>query len=85
MCGASPKPMIMSGPAPVLAVTAVCWVMSSQPTKSTRTSTPVALVKAAAPARKMSSSGCTKRTGRSMRSVAPFSIGRLGAAWRWRR
>lgn len=71
--------MMMSGPAPELAVTAVCWLMSSQPTKSTLTSTPVSLVNLAALARNTSSSAWTKRTGRSMRRVAPFSIGSFGA------
>ena len=81
MCGASEKPMMMSGPAPEFEVTAVCWLMSSQPTKSTLTSTPVSLVNLAALARNTSSSACTKRTGRSMRKDAPFSIAaNLGAA-----
>src|SRR6201996_9093294 len=79
MCGASPKPMMMSGPAPLFEVTAVCWLMSSQPTKSTLTATPVLSVNLAALARNTSSSACTKRTGRNMRNVAPFSIGREGA------
>ena len=72
--------MMMSGPAPEFDVTAVCWLMSSQPTKSTLTSTPVSLVNLAALARNTSSSACTKRTGRSMRKDAPFSIANLGAA-----
>ena len=72
--------MMMSGPAPEFEVTAVCWLMSSQPTKSTLTSTPVSLVNLAALARNTSSSACTKRTGRSMRRDAPFSIANLGAA-----
>ena len=71
--------MMMSGPAPEFEVTAVCWLMSSQPTKSTLTSTPVSLVNLAALARNTSSSACTKRTGRSMRKDAPFSIANLGA------
>src|SRR5215470_6272031 len=79
MCGASEKPMMISGPAPEFEATAVCWLISSQPTKSTLTSTPVSLLNFAALARKMSSSGCTKRTGRSMRRLAPFSIGSDGA------
>ena len=79
MCGASEKPMMMSGPAPEFEVTAVCWLMSSQPTKSTLTSTPVFSVNFAALARNTSSSGFTNRTGRSMRKVAPFSIGSDGA------
>src|SRR5688500_316262 len=79
MCGASEKPMIMSGPAPEFEVTAVCWLMSSQPTKSTLTSTPVSLVNLAALARNTSSSACTNRTGRSMRKDAPFSIANFGA------
>src|ERR1700722_17317820 len=79
MCGASEKPMMMSGPAPEFEVTAVCWLMSSQPTKSTLTGTPVFSVNRAALARNTSSSGCTNRTGRSMRKVAPFSIGSAGA------
>ena len=79
MCGASVKPMMMSGPAPEFEVTAVCWLMSSQPTKSTLTSTPVFSVNFAALARNTSSSGFTNRTGRSMRKVAPFSIGSDGA------
>src|SRR4029079_4240554 len=79
MCGASEKPMMMSGPAPEFEVTAVCWLMSSQPTKSTLTSTPVSLLNVAALARNTSSSACTKRTGRSMRRLAPFSISSLGA------
>ena len=70
--------MMMSGPAPEFEVTAVCWLMSSQPTKSTLTSTPVFSVNFAALARNTSSSGLTKRTGRSMRKVAPFSIGSMG-------
>ena len=72
--------MMMSGPAPEFEVTAVCWLMSSQPTKSTLTSTPVSLVNLAQLARNTSSSACTKRTGRSMRKDAPFSIANLGAA-----
>jgi hypothetical protein len=72
--------MMMSGPAPEFAVTAVCWLMSSQPTKSTFTSTPVVSVKRFALVRNTSSSGWTKRTGRSMRKDAPFSIGSGGAA-----
>lgn len=72
--------MMMSGPAPEFEVTAVCWLMSSQPTKSTLTSTPVLSVKRLALARNTSSSAWTKRTGRSMRRVAPFSIGSDGAA-----
>src|SRR5437016_2575358 len=79
MCGASEKPMMMSGPAPEFEVTAVCWLMSSQPTKSTLTSTPVFSVNFAALARNTSSSALTKRTGRSMRKEAPFSIGKDGA------
>src|SRR5262245_47756712 len=79
MCGASEKPMMMSGPAPEFEVTAVCWLMSSQPTKSTLTSTPDSLVNLAALARNTSSSACTKRTGRSIRRDAPFSIASLGA------
>ncbi len=71
--------MMMSGPAPEFEVTAVCWLMSSQPTKSTLTSTPVSLVNLAQLARNTSSSACTKRTGRSMRKDAPFSIANLGA------
>ena len=71
--------MMMSGPAPEFEVTAVCWLMSSQPTKSTLTSTPVSLVNLAALARNTSSSACTKRTGRSMRKDAPFSIANFGA------
>ena len=71
--------MMMSGPAPEFEVTAVCWLMSSQPTKSTLTSTPVSLLNLAALARNTSSSAWTKRTGRSMRKDAPFSIANLGA------
>ena len=71
--------MMMSGPAPEFEVTAVCWLMSSQPTKSTLTSTPVSLLNLAALARNTSSSAWTKRTGRSMRRLAPFSIANLGA------
>ena len=41
MCGSAPKPMTMSAPAPVLAITAVCGRRSSQLTKSTFTSMPV--------------------------------------------
>ena len=63
---------MMSGPAPEFEVTAVCWLMSSQPTKSTLTSTPVSLVNLAALARNTSSSACTKRTGRSMRKAGAF-------------
>src|SRR4051794_23146915 len=70
--------MMTSGPAPEFEVTAVCWLMSSQPTKSTLTSTPVSLVNLAQLARNTSSSACTKRTGRSMRRDAPFSIANLG-------
>src|SRR6185312_2428445 len=80
MCGSSAQPRIRSGPAPVLAETAVCWRMSSQPTKSTLTSTPNSLANFAVFARKITSSGSTKRAGRSMRSDAPFSTGHLGAA-----
>ena len=79
MCGASEKPMMMSGPAPLFEVTAVCWLMSSQPTKSTLTSTPVFWVNFAALARNTSSSACTNRTGRSILRVAPFSIASSGA------
>ena len=43
-------------------------------------SMPVACANLAVLARKITSSGSTKRAGRSMRSVAPFSIGSLGAA-----
>ncbi|KJC43642.1 hypothetical protein UP09_16790 [Bradyrhizobium sp. LTSP885] len=71
---------MMSGPAPEFEVTAVCWLMSSQPTKSTLTSTPVLSVNFLALARNTSSSAWTKRTGRSMRKDAPFSIGSDGAA-----
>ena len=71
---------MMSGPAPEFDVTAVCWLMSSQPTKSTLTSTPVLSVNFLALARNTSSSAWTKRTGRSMRRLAPFSIGKAGAA-----
>ena len=71
--------MMISGPAPEFEVTAVCWLMSSQPTKSTLTGTPVFSVNFAALARNTSSSGCTNRTGRSMRKLAPFSIGSGGA------
>src|SRR5579883_3529201 len=80
MCGSSAQPRIRSGPAPVLADTAVCWRMSSQPTKSTLTSTPNSLANLAVLARKITSSGSTKRAGRSMRSDAPFSTGHFGAA-----
>src|ERR1700743_2595914 len=80
MWGASPKPMMISGPAPLFDVTAVCWLMSSQPTKSTLIGTPVLSVNFAALARNTSSSACTNRTGRSMRKVTPFSIGSEGAA-----
>src|SRR3981081_4587026 len=79
MCGASEKPIMISGPAPEFDVTAVCWLMSSQPTKSTLTSTPVFCVNFAALARNTSSSVCTKRTGRSMRRLAPFSMLSAGA------
>src|SRR3954453_5989009 len=79
MCGASEKPMMMSGPAPEFEVTAVCWLMSSQPTKSTLTSTPLFSVNLAALARNTSSSALTKRTGRSIFNDAPFSIAKLGA------
>src|SRR5438046_9853447 len=79
MCGASEKPMMISGPAPEFDVTAVCWLMSSQPTKSTLTSTPDFSVNLATLARNTSSSALTKRTGRSMRNDAPFSIGQAGA------
>src|SRR5580698_5034914 len=72
--------MMTSGPAPVLAETAVCWVMSSQPTRSTLTSTPNSLANFAELARKITSSGSTNFAGRIRRRVAPFSIGRLGAA-----
>src|SRR6185437_879265 len=68
----------MSGPAPVLAVTAVCGRRSSQPTKSTRTGMPVASVKALVLARKMVSSGSTNLLGRRTRKVAPFSAGCFG-------
>ena len=70
----------MSGPVPVFDATAVCWRMSSQPTKSTRVSMPVVCWNFAVLARKMVSSGSTKRAGRRMRKVAPFSIGSFGAA-----
>src|SRR5664279_5010991 len=79
MCGASEKPMMISGPAPEFEVTAVCWLMSSQPTKSTLTSTPIFSVNFAALARNTSSSALTKRTGRSIFRLAPFSIGNAGA------
>src|SRR6266436_5314112 len=79
MCGASEKPMMISGPAPEFEVTAVCWLMSSQPTKSTLTSTPIFSVNFAALARNTSSSALTKRTGRSIFRLAPFSIGSEGA------
>src|ERR1700730_7241225 len=79
MCGASPKPMMISGPAPEFDVTAICWLISSQPTKTTLTSTPVFWVNFAALARNTSSSACTNRTGRSMRRLAPFSIVSRGA------
>src|SRR3954451_14391028 len=70
---------MMSGPAPEFEVTAVCWLMSSQPTKSTLTSTPVLAVNFAALARNTSSSALTKRTGRSIFNEAPFSIAKFGA------
>src|SRR4051795_12471090 len=79
MWGASEKPTMMSGPAPLFDVTAVCWLMSSQPTKSTLTSTPLFSVNFAALARNTSSSAFTNRTGRSIFRLAPFSIGRFGA------
>src|SRR4051795_3157777 len=72
--------MTMSGPVPVLDATAVCWRISSQPTKSTRVSTPVACWNLAVLARKMTSSGSTKRAGRRMRRLAPFSTGSFGDA-----
>ena len=72
--------MMMSGPAPEFEVTAVCWLMSSQPTKSTLTSTPVLSVNFAALARNTSSSAWTKRTGRSMRKDwRPFRSATAGA------
>ena len=71
--------MMMSGPAPEFEVTAVCWLMSSQPTKSTLTSTPLFSVNFAALARNTSSSAFTNRTGRSIFRLAPFSIARFGA------
>src|SRR4051812_46352064 len=79
MCGASEKPTMMSGPAPEFEVTAVCWLMSSQPTKSTLTSTPVFSANLAALARNTSSSALTKRTGRSIFREAPFSMAKFGA------
>src|SRR3954447_10265570 len=69
---------MMSGPAPEFEVTAVCWLMSSQPTKSTLTSTPLFSVNLAALARNTSSSALTKRTGRSIFNDAPFSIAKFG-------
>src|SRR4051812_19197958 len=71
---------MMSGPVPVLAATADCWRMSSQPTKSTRVSMPVACWNLAVLARNSVSSGSTKRAGLRMRSLASFSIGNLGPA-----
>src|SRR5262249_55898973 len=58
---------------------AVCELMSSQPTKSTLISTPVLSLKRLALARKISSSGCTNFTGRSIASFASFSIFQSGA------
>src|SRR5262245_16706654 len=72
--------MTMSGPVPVLAATADCWRMSSQPTKSTRVSIPVVSWNLAVLARNRVSSGSTKRAGLRMRSLASFSKGKLGAA-----
>src|SRR3954468_9442681 len=71
--------MMISGPAPEFDVTAVCWLMSSQPTKSTLTSTPFFSVNFAAFARNTSSSAFTKRTGRSIFRLAPFSTAKFGA------
>ena len=61
--------MTMSGPVPVLDATAVCWRISSQPTKSTRVSIPVVCWNFAVLARKMVSSGSTKRAGRRTRKT----------------
>ena len=79
-CGSSGQPTTMSGPAPVLAATAVCGRRSSQPTKSTRTGTPMVSENFLMLARKITSSGSTNLVGRSTRSVAPFSIGSGGMA-----
>src|SRR5688572_5646362 len=65
--------MMMSGPLPTLAATAAFGRTSSQPSLSTRTSTPVLAVKALVFSIHLSSSPCTKRFQRSTRSLAPFS------------
>ena len=59
--------MMMSGPAPVFAVTAVCGRMSSQLTKSTRTGMPVCSVNFLVFSRNSTSSGSTNLAGRSTR------------------
>ena len=65
--------MMMSGPLPTLAATAALGRTSSQPSLSTRTSTPVFSVNFLVFAIHMSSSPWTKRFQRSTRSFAPFS------------
>ena len=65
--------MMMSGPLPTFAATAALGRTSSQPSWSTRTSTPVFSVNFLVFAIHMSSSPWTKRFHRSTRSFAPFS------------
>src|SRR4051812_20511676 len=64
---------MMSGPAPVLAATAALGRTSSQPSLSTRTSTPYFSWNFFALARYVSQSPCTNWLQRRTRSFAPFS------------
>src|SRR3984885_8282624 len=74
ICGSAPKLMTMSAPAPVLAITASCGRRSSQLTKSTFTSTPVASMNFLVLDFQNTSSGSMNLAGRSTWSDSPFSI-----------
>ena len=63
----------LSALARTFAATAALGRTSSQPSLSTRTSTPVSCVNFLVLANHMSSSPCTKRFQRSTRSLAPAS------------
>src|ERR1700733_11969315 len=79
MCGSAPKLATISAPAPVLAITASWGRRSSQLTKSTFTSMPVASMNFLVLDFQYTSSGSMNLAGRSTCSEAPFSILNSGA------